>query len=105
MRIEFNMPGWNAVVHKVVDERLVPKALEVAEACNADLRVDERGSGQIVAEPASDEYVAGTVSIDGGDALTKADYRATVITRTRRAMRDNAIHNRLTRNFHIAEGL
>lgn len=104
MKIEFNMAGWDELVRNIVDERLVPKALEVASACNAGLRADRRGSGPVLDDPGGDdEYVAGTVSIDGGDALTQHDYRATVITRTWEAMRDNAMHNRLTQNFHIAE--
>lgn len=105
MKIEFNMAGWNQVVHKVIDERMVPNALEIAAACNAEMRAAERGDGPVVAEPAEDEYVAGTVSVDGGDALQQKDYRATVITRTRRAMRDNAIHQRLVNNLYLAEKL
>lgn len=94
MKIEFNMDAWDETVRGIVDENLVPRAEKIADACNSAL-ADK-------VEP--DGYVAGTVSIEGGPALTKRDYRATVITRTNAAKKDNALNNRLIHNFHLAEG-
>ena len=105
MEITFNMSGWQKVVKKVVDEVLVPKAKAIADECNKEMQDEYRSEhGESMFVPASyeDGYVAGTVSINGGNALTKRDYRATVITRTKRAMIDNARFDRLIKNLFLA---
>jgi hypothetical protein len=89
--LQFHRDGWNTVVAHVIDTEGVARMTRVADASNAALTTRGRG----------DDY---QVSTQGGDPLDKRDYRATTITTTAEAMRDNAKHNRLVQNFHLAEG-
>ena len=44
------------------------------------------------------------LSTEGDNPRAEHDYSATVITTTAEAMRDNARHNRLVQNSHLAGG-
>jgi hypothetical protein len=93
MPIEFNHPNWDLMVKDIVDNHCVPRMQNVADACNEQMAErSERGLN----EPG---YV---VSVEGGKPLQEHDYRATVITGTNQAMRDNAENNTLLQNFYLA---
>lgn len=85
--LKFNMRGWNQVVEKVIDDEAVPRMERVADKANSYVE--------------SDGY---KVSAQGLDPLRKRDYHATVITTNQEAMADNASHDRLVQNFHLAGG-
>jgi hypothetical protein len=105
VKIVFHMDGWQKVVEAVVDDVLVPRAEKIADRCNDEMRAEWRSRNPEANDDLAnveDGYVAGTVSIDGGKSLTKRDYRATVITRTYRAMIDNATFDRLVKNLYLA---
>lgn len=86
-KLKFHRDGWDSLVREVVDNEAVPRMRRVADACNGHL--DRPG------------YL---VSVEGDDQLRKRSYRATVITATGDAMRDNQKHNRLVGEFHQAGG-
>lgn len=106
MKLVFHMENWAKIVESVVNEKLVPRAEKIAEKSNLEMRsqwrIDKGFYGSKVPEYLDDGYVAGTISIDGGKALTKRDYRATVITRTQAARHDNSVYDRLVKNLYLA---
>lgn len=85
--LKFNKRGWQEVVREVIDTDGVDRMQRVADASNAHLQ--------------SDGY---KVSTEGDQPLDKRDYRATVITTTPEAMRDNAKRNTLIKNLPLAGG-
>lgn len=87
MPIELNMDGWDQTLKSIVNNHLSPGAEAIADACNDDSGVP-------------DGYRAGTEG-DPKKQLKKRSYRATVITATEDAMKDNAVNNRLVNNFHL----
>ncbi|SHU53969.1 hypothetical protein [Mycobacteroides abscessus] len=86
--VKWNKRAINQLVKTVVEVDGVPRMKRVAKACNDEARI-------------TDGY---RVSVEGDEKLTKADYRATVITATTQAMRNNAKHNTLVRNLPKAGG-
>ena len=78
-QVRMNRKGWDQLIKQVVDERLEPAAQAIAADCNSAAGIE-------------DGYRAGT---EGELSLRVRDYRATVITATWEAIRDNAKHNRL----------
>jgi hypothetical protein len=93
-RLRFNKPNWNKMVKDIVDTECVKRMHRVADACNAGLPLSEKAES-----PAN--YM---VSVQGDKPLSKRGYRATVITATGAAMRDNASNNTLVHNLHLAGG-
>jgi hypothetical protein len=87
--LKFIKKNWAAQNKAIVDTDGVKRMSKVADACNTGLESDIDG------------YL---VSVEGDQPLTKRDYRATVITATGEAMRDNAKHNTLVKNFYLAGG-
>jgi len=85
-KVKWDPEAWDAIVKEVVSTKGVEAMTRVADASNASAGID-------------DGY---RVSVDGGKPLEKHDYRATVITATGEAMRDNAKNNTLVNNFHLA---
>ncbi|AID58828.1 hypothetical protein PBI_GAIA_8 [Mycobacterium phage Gaia] len=79
-----NSKKWSQIVKEVIDTTGVEFMQGVADRCNNHL---ENGKGYLV-------------SVEGDDPLNKRDYRATVITASKEAMRDNAKHDRLISEFH-----
>lgn len=107
MKLVFHMEAWRQVVQSVVNENLVPRAEKIADKCNREMRSQWRVDksyygGTKLPDYLDDGYVAGTISIEGGPALIKRDYRATVITRTQAAKHDNARYDRLVKNLYLA---
>ena len=84
-KMDWNMRGWSELVSEIVDTEGVRRMQKVADACNQD---DD-----------TDGYM---VSVEGGNPLYKRDYRATVITTTGAAIRGNAEHQTLVKNFYRA---
>ena len=88
-KIKFHKKGWDKIVTQVIDNEGVPRMKRVADACNTGLDSGREGY---------------KVSTEGDDPLEKRDYRATVITTSAEAIIDNAKHNTLIQNFHLAGG-
>jgi hypothetical protein len=86
--LTFNKKGWQEIAKHVVETEGVRRMKRVADAANA---ADDLDEGYLV-------------STEGDDPLSKADYRATVITATAEAMRSNAKRNTLVRELHRAGG-
>lgn len=84
-KVRMNRKGWDQLVKQVVDSKLVPAAEAIAADCNQAAGI-------------TDGYRAGT---EGELSLRVRDYRATVITATHEAIRDNARHDRLINNLSI----
>lgn len=76
----------NQIVRQVVKQVLEPAAEDIAAKSNAEAGI-------------SDGYRAGTEG--SGERLKKRAYRATVITATAEAIRDNEAHNRLINNLNV----
>jgi hypothetical protein len=91
--LEFIKAGWDEVVKHVIDTDGTRRMRVVADACNAALIATAPG------EPSGYQ-----LSSEGDNPRSKRDYSATVITTTAEAMRDNARHNRLVQNAHLAGG-
>jgi hypothetical protein len=81
----------NALIIEIVDTECVPRMQRVADACNAGITLGPNQKGYMV-------------STEGDKPLTKHSYRATCITAGTEAILDNAAHNTLVRNFHVAGG-
>jgi hypothetical protein len=98
--VDWNEGNLDAMLRGIVKNVLEPRAEAIASACNeasaASADHDERTT-----DDEKRGYKAGT---DGAKPLRKHDYHATVITTTYAAMADNARHNRMVENFHLAEG-
>ncbi len=86
-RLKFNRKNWSLLAKEVIETEGVERMERVADACNA--YVD------------SDGYM---VSVEGEAPLKKRSYRATVIAANGEAIHDNAAHNRLVNEFHLAGG-
>lgn len=86
--IVLDKDALNALIIQVVDETCVPAMGRVAAACNAGIET-HGGKGYMV-------------STEGDKPLTKHSYRATCITAGAAAILDNAAHNTLVHNFHLA---
>lgn len=86
--LTFNKKGWQEIAKHVIETEGVARMKRVADAANSGLE-----------DP--DGY---QVSTEGDDPLDKRDFRATVITTTPEAMRDNQKHNTLIQNLHRAGG-
>lgn len=93
VELEFIKAGWDEVVKHVIDTDGIRRMRRVADASNAALIATAPG------EPSGYQ-----LSSEGDNPRAKHDYSATVITTTAEAMRDNARHNRLVQNFHLAGG-
>ncbi len=89
--LKFNMDGWDEVARHVVRTEARPRMERVAEACNAELDPDGTQDGY-------------KTSDDGDQPRRKRDYSATAITAEQEAIRHNAKHNTLIKNFHLAGG-
>lgn len=87
MRFKFNKKGWEQVAKHIIETEGVDRMRRVADASNREAGI-------------TDGYM---VSAEGDDVLRKRDYRATVITATGEAIRDNAETNRLVTNLHLAQ--
>ena len=87
--LKFHMEGWNDVVREIIDTTAVPMAQDIADACNQEVRGVPTTIGHA-------HFMAGT---EGDESLALHDYRATVITATAYAMRQNAKYNTLIRNM------
>jgi hypothetical protein len=103
----FNIEGWRQIEREVVIKWSRPTAEKIAAKCNDESAAAEH-PGTYHGEPTTDAekrgYRAGTQTEDRvGWQLHKRFYRATVVTATEPAMADNARHNRLINNLHIAE--
>lgn len=85
--VNFHKEAWRELSSEVIAAEGVPRMKRVADAANENL--DHEG------------YM---VSVDGAKPLRKRDFRATVITATAEAMRDNQKHNRLVVEFYRAGG-
>ena len=105
--LKFNEYGWEYIEKQVVDNWCEPMAEKIAERCNEESSEAEH-PGFYHGEPTTDEekrgYRAGTEGTPG-KRLHHNEYRATVVTATYPAMADNARHNRLISNLHIAENV
>ena len=105
--LTFNKAGWQEIEKGVVERWAKPVAEKIAESCNEQSASAEH-PGYFNGMPTTDEekrgYRAGTET-EGrtGWQLHKRNYRATVITATEAAMADNARHERLVNNLHVAE--
>lgn len=93
MPIEVNEEGWDEVVRQAIEKVAVPACQRIADASNRNL--EERGH-PTHREGNEPGYIVG---VEGGKPLKRHDYRATVITKTNEAMRDNAEHNTLIQNM------
>lgn len=88
MTLNLNRKQWNTIVAQVIATDGVARMKRVADACNT--------------AAGTDEY---KLSVEGpGPTLQQRDYRVTVITAGYEAIVDNALHNRLLSNFHLAGG-
>lgn len=87
-RIKFNPDAERELAKRFIATEGVARMQRVANACNAQAGL-------------KDGY---RVSIEGSNPLIKHDFRATVITATAAAIRDNAKNNTLVKNFHLASG-
>jgi hypothetical protein len=105
MALRWNEAGLDEMLSGIVHRVLEPRAKAIADACNEQSAAAGDHVGEYQGKSTTDEekrgYRAGT---EGGKPLEKHDYRATVITATYPAMADNARHNRMVENFHLAEG-
>jgi hypothetical protein len=103
---EWNRAGWRAVEMAAVEGWAVPMSDKIAEQCNEESAEAEH-PGHYEGKPTTDEQKRGYRAGLEGEAsktLKQGRYRATVITTTYPAMADNARHNRLISNLHLAEG-
>jgi hypothetical protein len=91
MPFKINEEGWKEMAREIVNKHIVPRMERVADACNEQDGLTEE-----------DGYRVGTEG--SGEQLQKHDERATVITATAAAMRQNAKNNTLVKNFHLAGG-
>lgn len=82
-----NETGWNKLAKEIVNTEGVKRMERVADACNEELGED-----------------GFKVGVEGDDTLQKHDRRMTVITATAAAIKHNAKHNTLIRNFFRAGG-
>jgi hypothetical protein len=98
--VEWNENNLDAMLRGVVNLVLVPRAQAIADACNEQSAASS-DHGERTTDEEKRGYRAGT---EGEKPLRKHDYRATVITATNAAAADNARHNRMVENFHLAEG-
>jgi hypothetical protein len=104
--LEFNRAGWRFVEMAAVEGWCRPMADKIADQCNEESEQAEH-PGYYAGKPTTDAekrgYRAGTEGV-ASKTLHQGRYRATVITATVPAMADNARHNRLINNLHLAEG-
>lgn len=90
MKLDINEQNWARLLGEIVATKFVERMQRVADACNQQ-------AGLV------DGYRVG-IQGDSGKTLQKHDLRMTVITATAEAIEDNARHNRLLANFHLAGG-
>lgn len=100
MPLQWNEGGLDAMLTGIVHDVLEPRAQAIADASNDQSDADASHDSRTPSEERRG-YRAGT---EGGKPLEKHNYRATVITTTTAAAADNARHNRMVENFHLAEG-
>lgn len=108
LELHWNTEGWRDIELQGVQNWARPMCEKIAEKCNEESAEAEH-PGFYRGQPTTDEekrgYRAGTQTPSRvGWQLHKRSYHATVITATKPAMADNARHNRLVNNLHIAEG-
>ncbi len=121
MPLTWNEEGWDTTLKGIVREFLDPKAEVIANACNREMleagnserdaapgyragTQDEKRAIAVAGGADEDDAGEGTYGQEGAKLLKHHDYRATVITATNSAKYDNAQHNRLVNNLHLAEG-
>jgi hypothetical protein len=103
---EFNRSGWRFVEMAAIEGWAVPTSEKIAEHCNEESAEAEH-PGTYGGKPTTDAEKRGyRAGLEGEPSKTlhQGRYRATVITTTVPAMADNARHNRLISNLHLAEG-
>jgi hypothetical protein len=98
--IEWNEGNLDEMLKGIVSNVLVPRCQAVADASNEQ----SAASDDHQPDTTDDEKRGYRVGTEGEKPLRKHDYHATVITATVPAMADNARHNRMVENFHLAEG-
>ncbi|AER47568.1 neck protein [Mycobacterium phage DS6A] len=97
VRLKFHKGGWNNLVSEVVETEGVDRMKRVADAANEALARSKYRDNKT-----PDGYRVGTEG--DGKQLAKRSFRATVITATPQAMRDNAKNNTLVNEFYRAGG-